>query len=186
MTRLHNRLINLTFACLLLAFAGSLNAREPDLEELLEQIIVAYGGEENLRRLDSHIQQWDVFALVGKRHGSDTRRVRVPDQLKVEVSYPHKRETRIINGQSGYVTYHGKQAHTATQPQRDAMRLQLMRHYSPLVLRNKLNSLTLATEDGFHVITLFEHGVRADYFVNVENSRIEKVLGSLPMGGTEM
>ena len=181
-----NQLRIVGIAFLLLACAGSVNSREPDLDTLLDQIIVAYGGEENLRKLNNYIQQWDVFALVGRRHGTDTRRIRVPDQLRVELNYPHRREMRVINGQSGHVSYRGEHTRRASHPQRDAMRLQLMRHYSPLVLRSKLDSLTLATGRESHVITLFEHGVRVDYFVNVENRRIEKVLGSLAINGTEM
>lgn len=156
------------------------------LEMLLERIIIAYGGEENLRKLDSHIQEWDVIALSRGYHGTDTRRIRVPGQLKVEVTYPHRKETRVISGESGYVRYSEESARVATQPQKDAMRLQLMRHYSPRVLREKIESLTLETQGDFRVITLFEQGVRVDYFVNVNSWHIEKVLGSLAMNGFEM
>jgi hypothetical protein len=183
---LHNRLVVLAITCLLLACVGSVDSREIDLEDLLEQIIVAYGGEENLRKLNNHIQEWDVVALVGKRHGTDTRRIRVPDQLKVEVTYPHRKETRVVNGESGYFIFRGAPARMATQPQKDAMRLQLMRHYSPLLLREKLDSLILAKQGKFRVITLFEHGVRVDYFVNTENWHIEKVVGSLAINGSGM
>ena len=186
MKYLHNRFANLTIACLLLAFASHVHSEEVGLEPLLEQIIVAYGGEENLRKLNSHIQQWDVVALTRGSHGTDTRQVRVPDQLKVELSYPDRKETRVVNGEVGYYTYHRAPPRMASQPQKDAMRLQLMRLYSPLVLRDKLGSLSLETQGEFRVITLFEQGVRADYFVNGATSRIEKVVGSLAMNGIEM
>ena len=186
MKYLHNRFANLTIACLLLAFASHVHSEEVGLEPLLEQIIVAYGGEENLRKLNSHIQQWDVVALTRGSHGTDTRQVRVPDQLKVELSYPDRKETRVVNGEVGYYTYHRAPPRMASQPQKDAMRLQLMRLYSPLVLRDKLGSLSLETQGEFRVITLFEQGVRADYFVNSATSRIEKVVGSLAMNGIEM
>jgi len=47
----------------------------------------------------------------------------------------------------------------AVQQQRDAVRLQLMRLYSPLVLRSKLDSLSLAVEDDYYALTLLENGV---------------------------
>ena len=180
------RQLNIVLAGLLLACASTVCAEEPNLEALLQQIIAEYGGEENLRKLDNHIQEWDVVALVGARHGTDTRRIRVPDQLKVEISYPDKQERRIVNGESGYFMHGNSPPRLASKPQKDAMRLQLMRHYSPLVLRGKLDSLSLGKQDGYHVITLFEQGVRADYFVSSENWRIEKVVGGLAINGAEM
>ena len=146
------RQLNIVLAGLLLACASTVCAEEPNLEALLQQIIAEYGGEENLRKLDNHIQEWDVVALVGARHGTDTRRIRVPDQLKVEISYPDKQERRIVNGESGYFMHGNSPPRLASKPQKDAMRLQLMRHYSPLVLRGKLDSLSLGKQDGYHVI----------------------------------
>ena len=99
-----NRLMSIAAACLLLASAGIAEAEDPNLKMLLQQVIAEYGGEDNLRKLDNHIQEWDVVALVGARHGTDTRRIRVPDQLKVEISYPDKQERRIVNGESGDAT----------------------------------------------------------------------------------
>ena len=53
-------------------------------------------------------------------------------------------------------------------------------------MRDKFDSLSLEAQGEFQVITLFEEGVRADYFVNRASSRIEKVVGSLAMNGIEM
>jgi hypothetical protein len=137
-------------------------------------------------QLDRQIQEWDVVALMGNRHGTDVRRIRVPHQLKVELTYPNKKETRILSGTAGAVIYGGQPVRIADQPQRDAMRLQLMRLYSPLVLRDRIDALTLTVEGEFCVITLFEHGVRVDYLVNTGNWHIEKVVGSLAIQGSEM
>lgn len=172
--------------CWHFAYAGSAKADDSRLDVLLDQLIAEYGGEENLRKLDNQIQEWDVTALVRARQGTDTRRVRVPDQLKVEITYPDKQETRIVNGESGYFMHRDAPPRLATKPQKDAMRLQLMRHYSPLILRGKLDALSLVERDGYYVITLFEQGVRADYFVNGDSWRIEKVVGGLAINGTEM
>jgi hypothetical protein len=179
-------LIQISTAFLLLVCSGTLNAEVSELDALLNQLIAEYGGEENLRKLDNQIQEWEIVTLVGARHGYDMRSVRVPDQLKVEITYPDKQETRVVNGDSAYFMDRDALPHLATKPQKDAMRLQLMRHYSPLVLRNKRDSLSVVIEGKYRVITLFEEGVRADYFVNSENRRIEKVVGGLAIRGTEM
>ena len=186
MNCLQDRLASIVLACLLLVFSNGVNAQDPGIAEILERVIVAYGGEDNLRKLDSQVQEWDIVALSSGSHGSDTRRIRVPDQLKVEVAYPHKKETRVISGTAGYYLHNGQHLRPASEPQRDAMRLQLMRHYSPLVLRKKFDFLTLSANEEFRVITLFEQGVRVDYYVNADTWRIERVVGSLAINRTEM
>jgi hypothetical protein len=177
---------HIALSCLLVIGASVVNAQSPDLDTVLENIIASYGGEENLRKLDSQIQEWSIFAKMGNRHGIDFRTVRIPDQLKVELTYATKKETRIVNGDAGLVAYGNAPARAAVHPQLDAMRLQLMRLYSPLVLRAKLESLSLTVDGEFCVVTLFENGVRVDYVVNMDNWRIEKVVGSLAMQGGEM
>lgn len=181
-----NVLSHLTLSFLLLIFSSTVYSQSLDLDTVLERVIDSYGGEENLRKLQSQIQEWDMVALMGSRHGSDVRTIRTPDQLKVELTYPDKKETRIVNGETSYVIYNGAPAKIVVQPQRDAMRLQLMRLYSPLVLRDRLDSLTLTVEGESCVLSLFEHGVRVDYVVNTGKWRIEKVVGTLAINGSEM
>jgi len=178
--RIHSRL---ALIFLSLTFSSIVYSQALDLDTVLERIILSYGGEENLRQLDSQIQEWDIVALMSNRHGTDVRAVRAPNQLRVDLTYPGKSETRIVDGEKSYVIYDGAPAKTAVAPQRDAMRLQLMRLYSPLVLRGKLDSLSLAVEGDSYALTLLEHGVRVDYMVNTDNWRIEKVVGSLAING---
>jgi len=74
----------------------------------------------------------------------------------------------------------------AKDMQRDAMRLQLMRLYSPLALRDRIENLSMAEQGGFLYLTLREKGLRADFVVNMENWRIEKVVGTMSINGNEM
>jgi len=178
---IHSRLALLFLS---LIFSSNVYSQSLDLDTVLERIIDSYGGEEKLRQLDSQIQEWDVVALMGNRHGTDVRAVQIPDQLRVDLTYPGKSETRIVNGENSYVIYDGAHAKIAVQPQHDAMRLQLMRLYSPLVLRSKLDSLSLAVGGNHYALTLLEHGVSVDYIVNIDNWRIEKVVGNLAVNGT--
>jgi hypothetical protein len=178
------RYIALSF--LLLICSSAVNAQSLDLDTVLESIIESYGGEENLRKLDSQIQEWSIFAKMGNRHGIDLRTIRAPDQLKVELTYATKKETRVVNGDESFVAYGSAPAQVAVHPQLDAMHLQLMRLYSPLVLRDKLESLSLTVDGELCAVTLFENGVRVDYMVNMDNWHIEKVVGSLAMKGGEM
>jgi hypothetical protein len=70
--------------------------------------------------------------------------------------------------------------------QRDAMRLQLMRLYSPLTLRDRIQSLSLIEQGDLLALSLGENGVHVHYLVNKETWRIEKVAGSLMMNGHEI
>jgi hypothetical protein len=161
-------------------------AQPLDVDTVLERLLASYGGEEKLRKLESQVQEWDFVALMGNRHGTDIRSVRAPDRLRVELSYPDKKETRILNGAAGHVVFNDTAPRVAAAAQRDAMRLQLMRLYSPLTLRKKRSALSLTVEGGFTALSLVENGLRADYLVNTDNWRIEKVVGTLNVNGAEM
>jgi hypothetical protein len=170
----------------LLLLAHSACAQSMDRASVLERIISAYGGESNLRKLDNVVQEWGFVALMGNRHGTDIRSIRIPGQLKVELRYPNKTETRILNGEQGYVLFDNRGVTPAAPPQRDAMWLQLMRLYSPLVLRDRSDAVSLEIDGEFCALSLLKNGVRADYLVNQENWRIEKVVGTLSVNGMEM
>jgi len=179
-------LARLSLLTLLLAFSHPGNTQVNDVTSVLDQLVKAYGGEDNLRKLDSMVQEWDLVALMGNRRGTDTRSVRTPGQLRVDLSYPGKTETRILNGDSAFVIFDGIAAGDVSVPQRDAMRLQLMRLYSPLVLRDRIDSVSLTEEDGLLALSLAENGVQVQYLLDKENWRIGKVVGTLKMNGGEM
>ena len=170
----------------LMMFSPGLVAEALDRDTVLDRLVASYGGEENLRKLDSVVQEWDMVALMSKRHGTDVRSIHAPEQLRVELSYPDRSETRILDGEDGWVVFRESGPVKATPPQRDAMRLQLMRLYSPLVLRENSEAVTLVNEGDYCALSLVEHGVQADYLVNKETWRIEKVAGNLTMGGRPM
>ena len=171
---------------LLLIFSYTGITQASDVQTVLDQLINTYGGEKNLRKMDSMIQEWDMTALMGNRQGTDTRYVRAPDQLRVNLSYPQKSETRVLNGDTAFVIFEGTEPKEVSGMQRDAMRLQLMRLYSPLMLRNKIDSVSLIEEGGLLALSLVENGVHVHYMINKENWRIEKVAGSLLMKGNEI
>jgi hypothetical protein len=180
------KLPRLALTILLFTLSGHASAQPPDLDTALNKLIESYGVESNLHKLDSQIQEWAVVALMSKRHGSDVRAIRAPQQLRVELRYPHKSETRIINGDTSYAAYGDAPMQEVVHPQSDAMRLQLMRLYSPLVLRDKRDDLTLTINDEYCALTLSESGLRVDYLVNMANWHIEKVIGTMSINGTEM
>lgn len=156
------------------------------LQEVLEQMVEAYGGEENVRKLDSMTQEWDFVALMGNRHGSDVRAVAMPNRLRVELTYPEKKETRVLDGDIGFVIYDKRPSSVVQGHQKDAMRLQLMRLYSPLALLERIEQIHLTDKGDFIVLTLQENGLQADYLVNKEDWYIEKVLGTLHINGMKM
>ena len=171
---------------LLFGFSQPGFTQSPDVQTILDQLVQTYGGETNLQKMDSMVQEWDLTALMGNRHGTDTRSIRAPGQLRVELSYPQKSETRILNGDSAFVIFGDATPEEVSGMQRDAMRLQLMRLYSPLMLRDKIDSISLIEEGGLLALSLVENGVHVHYMVNRENWHIEKVAGSLLMGGREI
>jgi hypothetical protein len=176
-------LISILFALVVAAPACG----QPDaLSEALEKMIAAYGGAENLQKLDSMVQEWDLLALTRNQQGSDKRSVRLPEQLKVELTYPDKQETRVLNGDSGYAIFDDRAPTAASAMQTSAMRLQLMRLYSPLTLRDKRDALEFSRSGDYVVLTLSEHGLQTDYVVSPDTWHIVKVMGKLSVNGTAM
>jgi hypothetical protein len=131
-----------------LIISGPAYTQTWDVKTVLDRLIHTYGGEKNLRKMDNMTQEWVVVASMGNRHGTDVRRVHAPRQLRVDLSYPDKSETRILNGDVGHTIFGDAPPELVTGMQLDAMRLQLMRLYSPLMLRNKIDSIGLTEEGG--------------------------------------
>lgn len=177
------RLIGIVLA---LVCAAAANGQPQTTGEVLEHLIASYGGEENLQKLDSMVQEWGLVALTRNKQGSDKRSVRLPEQLKVELTYPDKRETRVLNGNSGYAIFDDREPAAASAMQTSAMRLQLMRLYSPLTLRDKIDELTMSGGNGYLTLTLSERGLQADYIISTETWHIVKVVGRLSINGAAM
>lgn len=166
--------------------AMPVHAQSLSLDEVLAKLVETYGGEHNLGKTGQMVQEWSVEALSRNTEGTDVRHIQEPGRLKVELTYPHRKEARVLNGSKGYMIFNDGTPVEATGPQRDAMRLQLMRFYSPLALRERVKDLSLAEEGGYYFVTLEENGLRAGYVVNPENWHIEKVVGVLTMMGRQM
>lgn len=169
-----------------LVIAGPAAADDPDIDSTLGKLIEAYGGENNLRRLDTMVQEWDLLALTSNRPGGDRRSIDFGGRLKVELTYPDKQETRILDGEVGITIFRGRPPAVASEMQRNAMRLQLMRLYSPLALRDRAAHIRLEKAGDRLILTLREHGLSADYYVNPDNWRIDKVVGTLNINGGAM
>lgn len=179
-------LLRIALLSMSLATAMPATADDARIEEILDTLVASYGGEENLRKLERMSQEWTVVALMSKRHGTDLRSVRLPGKLRVMLSYPERKETRLLDGDDSYVAFGEDALDTAQSFQRDAMRLQLMRLYSPLALRDRVDSLTILPNEDNLILTLVENGVRADYMIDRGRWRITKVLGTQTIGDREM
>ena len=177
------RLLLIALGIVLLA---PVNAGTESLTNALDHMIAAYGGEANLRKLDSMVQEWDLLALTRNQQGTDKRSIHLPAQLKVELTYPDKLETRILDGNAGYAIFDDREPAAASDMQRSAMQLQLMRFYTPLTLRDRIDALSLSNGDGYLALTLREDGLQAEYFVDTETWHIVKVIGTMTINGATM
>ena len=158
------------------------------VDALLTNMISAYGGAENLKKLNSYESVWDMSVKVRPEKGEAVVKVAQPDKLRVDLNYPSKSESRVVNGSTGFKVYNGKARLKSVGPMLNAMKLQAMRLYTPLVLKElkKSKTITLAKAEGYNILTLAEEGLTSAYYVNSETNRIERVVGTLNMGGREM
>lgn len=178
--------IRLVLVILCMTALAPAGARADALADVLDRMIATYGGEQNLQKLDSMVQEWELLALMRNQQGTDRRSIRLAGQLKVELVYPDKLETRVLDGDSAYAIFGDRDPAPASDMQRGAMRLQLMRFYSPLKLRERMDSLGLSDGDGFVTLTLEEGPLRTDYVVSTDTWHIVKTVGQIAMGGATM
>jgi len=49
---------------MLFAVSSAAQTQDAELQMVLDRLVHTYGGEANLRRMDSMVQQWDMVALI--------------------------------------------------------------------------------------------------------------------------
>jgi hypothetical protein len=174
-------LFSIVFAVALMSGCGE---KDPKAQ-LFDEMITAYGGAENLGKLDSYTSVWAMEVRVRPQKGKAINFVDQAGKLRVELIYPDRTETRVINGSRGYKGYNKAPLQAVSGPKFDSMKLQLMRLYTPLTLKNKAG-ISVTDGEGFKYITLKEGSLTSVYHVNAETFRIEKVVGKLNMGAREM
>ena len=173
---------------LILAVALSVTAMygaEPSATKLLDKMIAAYGGAENLKQLNDYKQSWHIETKVSDTNGSDLREVMIPSYLYTHLSYSHKSEVRILEGDKGVKKF-GQKTIEAKGPMLDAMKLQLMRLFHPLELKKRVKNIKLSLTPTHYMFSLDENGLTAEYFVSKKSFLIQKVIGRLQIGGQKM
>jgi len=164
---------------------STLNAGEPTREQLITNMIRAYGGEKNIKQLNSYMQVWDVETKTNDGNGTDNRRVDMPYFLRTELIYPDKTETRVLIKDYGTKDF-GTRKILAQGPMLDAMKLQLMRLFNPLVLRDNLKEIRLFIKKKYYLLSLKRGSITAEYFVSKKSFLVNKVIGRLKMGSRNM
>ena len=66
------------------------------------------------------------------------------------------------------------------------MRLQRMRLYNPLLLKEQVREIKVSETGDHYILTLTEQRLTTDYHVNKKSHLIEIVVGTLQMGGMPM
>ncbi len=170
----------------IMLFTATLYAKdEPNSKVVIDRMVIAYGGEQNIKQLNAYEQFWKIETKTTDTNGTDNRMVMMPSSLTTELIYPNKTEVRILHNNYGTKKFSNKTI-KAQGPMLDAMKLQLMRIYHPLILQSKLNNITASEDANYYILTLKQGSIAAKYFVSKENYLIEKVIGQLQMGGQAM
>ena len=178
-----NRVIKVVLAAVL--FTAVLEAKGPDAKVVIDKMITAYGGEANLKKLNSYEQVWHIETKTSNKNGSDHRTVKMPGYLQTQLTYPDKTEIRTLKNGIGIKEF-GKRKLEVKGPMLDAMRLQLMRLFNPLILKSKIQGITTSEKDSFYIIYLSDGSITTEYFVSKKSFLIEKVVGRLKMGHNKM
>ncbi len=166
-------------------FALSSQAGELNKEAVIDKMVKVYGGEALLTQLSSYDQVWAIDRKVGSKEGIDYRQVTLPDYLNTRLVYDDKSETRTLLKDKGQKIIDGKKVEPKG-PMLDAMKLQLMRLYSPIILKHKIKDITLSSSGSQYELSLPKGTILTTYFVSKKSFLIEKVIGKLTMGDQSM
>jgi len=187
-TTLLNKLLTSLAAFSLLLSSAPISAN-PSVDEILNKMVASYGGEAALSKLNApYKQEWALTAIArNNEKGSDHRTIDLPSKLKVELTYPSKSETRILDGAKGEKIYDKNNHKQAKGPGLDAMKLQRMRLYNPLLLKHRAAEIQANFQiEDYYQLGLREGNIVTIYYVNRETLLIDKVKGTLSMSGMSM
>lgn len=166
-------------------FALSAQAEDLNKEAVIDKMIEVYGGEALLVYVSSYDQIWAIDRKVDNKQGIDYRQVTLPDYLSTKLVYEDKTEVRTLVKDKGIKILDGKQIEPKG-PMLDSMKLQLMRLYTPVVLKQKIKDITLSSDDTNYELSLPNGTILTRYFVSKKSFLIEKVIGKLQMGKESM
>jgi len=166
-------------------FSISLHAKTPESKIIINSMIKGYGGEKNLRQLNDYEQVWHIETKTSDTNGTDKRTAHLPFFLKTELKKKKKTETRTLINDYGTKQF-GEEKIEAKGPMLDAMKLQLMRLFHPLILKEKIKTVTVSEIPEHYILTLHADTLSADYFVSKKSYLIVKVVGHLQMGSQNM
>ncbi len=179
------RVVSILLMALFLLTTANANENELDSKAILQKMIKVYGGEDKLLALNNYKQVWNVEFMNSDKSGFDNRRVKIPDYLHTQIVYPDRSEIRILDKGEGTKIY-GDKTLKAKGPMLDAMRLQLMRLYHPLELKNRVEDLNVSQNSNQYIFTLKNGQLNVEYIVSKKSYLIEKVIGRLQMGPQQM
>jgi len=165
---------NLKYILLCALLTSSMYASS--IDEVINNMVKTYGGEENLKNLTAYKQTWKINAIAQGLQGIDEREVILPNQLKTTLTYEDKIESRVITPTQRYKTFNGKKEE-ASGMNAQAMQLQLKRLYSPLVLKSLTSKLQLEDYQNYHALVLKQDNTKVVYFVDKKSFLIMQVTG---------
>jgi outer membrane lipoprotein-sorting protein len=149
-----------------------------ELELLVDQVLVAYGGVPNLSRIRSYRSEGVITAVHDRAVGETVRWFRRPDLMRVELRYPTRGEIRVTRGNQAWVGRDDLSLTSPGEPFLSALRLQAVRLDLPIQLREGEASLVLMADDENErpvVRSLLDEGLTLDYHVDPETFRVERV-----------
>ncbi len=150
------------------------HAQANEIDHILNNMIKSYGGTEALKKVTSYKQKWKVLALQQKTKGEDTRIVILPHTLDTTLKYPNKIERRVVTKTEKFKEYNGEKQ-TVKGIRLQAMQLQLKRLFTPLILLELKDYLTLEDYDSHYALVLSKDNEKTIYFIEKTTNVITQV-----------
>lgn len=165
---------------LVLLLTTAAPVRAVDLTDLLARMTEAYGGAERLAEIEGYRLRGDLLALTDGVNGKVDIEIALDGSMRVEITYPHRTEVRIV---AGPLTWNGgkRSQRPSQRPMSDSMKLQYHRLAAPFeLLRLPIEELTLAGEsnEGWPRIEVrWNSRLRTVFEIDDESATIRRMRG---------
>jgi outer membrane lipoprotein-sorting protein len=198
MRNLIARILCNTFICILFItipkglIAGQMTEQGQNITSIINEIIEASGGKENIESMHSLQAKGEIEAFMLHDQGTYILYFKQGRKLRVETRYKHSSELRILNGDKGYRSNDGIPFEEVYGPRYFAMvyqykHIDILNGLITRIYQISYEGVSSINGNDVDVLKLNDkEGTAMDIYIGKKNSLILKVTGYFSEGSKKM
>ena len=164
----------ISFVLTLVFIVTSVDAKEVNATMVVDNMIQAYGGEEEVKQLNIYEQFWFVHNQKNDINSTEYRMVMMPDYLRTKRKFPDRVETSVLDKKNGTIMLDGT-IFKAVDSKLAAMKFQMMGLLSPVELKKIVDTLTITEDEEYYLFSITKDELQVEYFVSKKSNFLHKV-----------